>query len=245
MGGQNHQPTNRILTAASALLSQRVSDGFAAVLMANSHLEDAIMLGMDKRYVADLTPNLAGAAIAHIEAAIEKIENSKALLLGIDQAFERLFFAAQAEHYVGNPLASQVKAMGLTKLFEGGLIQPAVNETIWRELEQRIESSNILKTLEWERGQFKLLCAPTECLVQTLKAGAEIVVRDGARSFVDALEDNRLPLRQYYAQVFSAWNYLQCMFLYSALIMTELYYRANGFPSLAEFTPVDIRQSVA
>ena len=56
----------------------------------------------------------------------------------------------------------------------------------------------------------------------------------------DAIENNEVPLRQYYAQVFSLWNTLHAMFLYSALMMTELFYRVNAYPSLLEFDPASV-----
>lgn len=56
----------------------------------------------------------------------------------------------------------------------------------------------------------------------------------GKKEFVEAIECNKISLRQAYARAFSLWNYLHAMFLYSALMMTELFYRTSGLPSLLE-----------
>lgn len=235
MGGQNHQPTRSIFTAVSAWLSQRVGEGFAVVLEANNYLEDAIILGMDKLYVEELAPRLSGSPSDHLQKTIGALQRSQKILAQIQLGFSKLLEVARTEGYIGNPLASQLKAFDLSSKFGGVLLQPSVNPQVWHELERRISEDNILKTLEWEASEFDRLIRPTADLIAVMQEGLRLSEREGGRAFVDAVENNELPLRQYYAQVFSLWNYVHAMFLYSALMMTELFYRANAYPSLLEF----------
>ena len=132
--------------------------------------------------------------------------------------------AGAVEGYSGNPLISQLESYQLQELFDGLLIRPTVNPTVWRELEDRIISSNILQTLRWESSRFEELVAPTNDLIEVMTRCREIAAQQGSHDFIDSIENNQIPLRQYFARVFS--------------LMTELYYRANGFSSLAEFEPV-------
>ncbi len=111
---------------------------------------------------------------------------------------------------------------------------PTVNQQAWSEVEQRIRERNILDTLRWERSRFRDLIAPTQELITVISECRRLAEQEGEDAFVDAVELNQLPLRQCYARVFSLWNHLDAMFLYSALMTTELFYRANGFPSLVE-----------
>jgi hypothetical protein len=112
------------------------------------------------------------------------------------------------------------------------LITPAINRAAWDELESRIADENILKTLAWEATCFAALNEPTSALIEALEKCREMAKRDGARAMVEAVECNELPLRQRFAPVFSQWNHLHAMFLYSALMMTELFYLTNSFGTL-------------
>lgn len=237
MGGQNHQPTNRVTTSPSAWLSQKVGEGFMSVLEANNHLENAIMLGMDKVYVKDVTRNVEGPAAIHLQRTVDCLQRSKNLIKDIQSGFDRVLDAAASEGYKGNPLAQELPSLRLLQQFEGALVLPYSNNAAWKDIESRISQCNILDTLRWEKGQFSALEQPTEDLLDVMRSCQHICERDGDKSLVDAIENNEIALRQFYAQVFSLWNYLHAMFLYSALMMTELFYRANGYPSLTNFDP--------
>lgn len=115
-----------------------------------------------------------------------------------------------------------------------------VNSRVWSELEEHIQKQNILDTLAWEAEQFEQLQMPTRNLIATLQECRRIAETDGGNAMANAIENNEVPLRQFYAQVFSLWNTLHAMFLYSALMMTELFYRTNGYPSLTEFDPASV-----
>lgn len=237
MGGQNHQPCNRILTGASAWLSQKVGEGFIDVLAANNHLENAIMLGMNKLHVEDVALEIEGTVAEHVALTIDSLQKSLEALSLIPSGFQRLIKVAEQIGYKGNPHVGQLDSYNLEKSFQGSLIQPHVNKAVWDELHSHIKTHNILKTLEWESKQFESLVHTTKSLIAVMEESKEIAIREGEDAFVNAIENNEIPLRQYYAQVFSQWNNLHAMFLYSALIMTELFYRLNGYPSLTEFDP--------
>lgn len=237
MGGQNHQPCNRILTGASAWLSQKVGEGFIDVLAANNHLENAIMLGMKKLHVEDVALGIEGTVEEHVALTIASLNKSLMALSLIPSGFQRLITLAEQIGYKGNPHVGQMDTYNLEESFQGVLIQPHINKAVWDELYTQIKNNNILKTLEWESEQFKSLTHATENLISVMEESKEIAIQEGDEAFVNAIENNEIPLRQYYAQVFSHWNSLHAMFLYSALIMTELFYRLNDYPSLTEFDP--------
>jgi hypothetical protein len=244
MGGMNHQPTSPRITAASAWLSQRVGEGFALALNVNGHLEDAIMLGFNKLHVEGLTYNLSGFPSEHLQKSIALLRQSEGVLEKIRFGFMRLAEIAEIEGYKGNPLADRISYLKLASQFNGVIILPSVNSQIWKDLEDRISTNNILATLKWEATQFDLLIEPTNDLIIVFGECTNMANERGGKAFADAVENNDIPLRQYYARVFSLWNYLHSMFLYSALMMTELYYRANDYPSLLDFEPVsEIKQT--
>lgn len=237
MGGKNHQPTNRPITAVSAWLSQRVSKGFIYALEANNCLEDAIILGMEKRHVQDFAASLTGTPSGHLQESISLLQKSLATLDEIKAAYSRISEAAKIEGYIGNPLASRLPSLMLKDKFEGVLVRPSINSDVWRQLEERIKSHNILKTLEWEAEQFEQLRQPTQDLLVVMADCQRVAEAKGGMALVEIIDNNEVPLRQFFAQVFSLWNTLDAMFLYSALMMTELFYRANGYPSLTQFDP--------
>lgn len=224
----------------SAWLSQRVGQGFVSVLTANNHLEDAIMLGMDKLHVEYLAASLSGTPVEHLNKTIDCLRRSINELTEVQIGFKRLLDVAALEGYKGNPLASTLPSLQLKNGFEGVLVKPFANTRVWAELEGRIQRHNILDTLAWEAEQFMQLDDPTRDLIATLEECRRIAIEEGGKTMADAIENNEVPLRQHYAQVFSIWNTLHAMFLYSALMMTELFYRVNAYPSLLEFDPSSI-----
>lgn len=245
MGGQNHQPTSPDITPASAWLSRKIGEAIISVQQANNHLEDAIMLAMRCLHITDLVPSLTGPPAEHLDSSANSLRLSLATLEEIDQGFTRLFAIAKKIGYAGNPLATSVRKLNLQSLFDGRLILPRINDVVWTELLNHIEQDNILATLEWERLQFRDIAEPTRDLIATTEKCRQIALVNGDSAFADAVETNLVPFRQYYARVFSLWNHHHDMFLYSALVMTELFYRANGFASLADFDPVTSRVKAA
>ena len=233
MGGQNHQPTSEIqLIAPSAWLSQCVGDGFTQVLQANSELEKAIIVGMDRLRVEELAPELPCSAAEYLGTAINHLQTSLAAVSAIEAGYANLLAAAEAENYHGNPLASKVASFDLAEKFEGGLVASPINRAVWFELEERVACENILKTLTWEAARFAELREPTASLIEVLEQCRALAQNEGARAMVEAIERNEVPLRQRFAPVFSLWNHLHAMFLYSALMMTELFYLTNSFGTL-------------
>lgn len=245
MGGQNHQPTRPDITPASAWLSRQIGEGIIAVQQANNHLEDAIMIAMGRLHIEDLVPFLTGSPQDHLQLSKNALGASLVALQNIDLGFERLATVARHIGYTGNPLARSVRTFQLAEVFAGKLLLPDINISVWDTLLRHIEERNILATLDWERSQFRAAAAPTVELVTVTEECGRIARVEGDNSFAAAVENNRVPFRQHYARVFSLWNHLNAMFLYSALIMTELYYRANGYSSLTEFAPPTRNSQVA
>lgn len=245
MGGQNHQPTRPDITPASAWLSKQIGSGVISIQQANNHLEDAIMLAMRRLHITDLTPALRGSTTGHLELSASALSESLEILQRIDSGFGRVSLVAEEIGYRGNPLACSVRSLRLEDAFDGKLILPTINHSVWNELLCRIEADNILGTLDWERQKFRDLTSLTSNLIDSTRNCVEIATTEGDDALAAAVENNRVPFRQHYARVFSSWNYLSALFLYSALVMTELYYRVNAYPSLTEFKPINRRVTAA
>ncbi len=245
MGAKNHQPTNRIITGVSAWLSQKVGEGVILVQKSNNHLEDAIMLGMNKLHVEELAIELSGHPAEHIEKSILALNKSAEVLELIQKGFRKLSDVAEEVGYKGNPFASRLGEMNLANAFDGVLVRPYINERAWKEVESRIIRGNILETLEWERQEFMKLHEHTSDFTEVMRQCKEIATTEGGRDFVEAVENNEVPVRQYGAQLLTTWNHLDCMFMYSALMMTELFYKLNAYPSLLEFDPINEGINVA
>lgn len=239
MGARNHQPTNRKITGVSAWLSQKVGEGIILVQKGNNHLEDAIMQGMDKLHIEELAFELSGHPAEHIEKAISALNQSAEVLELIQRGFRKLSDVAGKEGYKGNPFASKLGEMNLAAAFDGVLVRPYINERAWKEVESRIIKGNILNTLEWERQEFLKLLEYTTDFTEVMRQCKEVAEKEGGRNFVEAVENNEIPVRQYGAQLLTSWNHLDCMFMYSALMMTELFYKLNAYPSLLEFDPIN------
>jgi len=140
------------------------------------------------------------------------------------------------ENYKGNPLAAQLAEYRLGDHLDGNVIQPAVLTSIWHEIEHRIIRVNLPKTFEFERNEFLKLKEPTDDLIHVFETMKEAAERD---ILIDAVEENQIPMRQYFARLFSRWYYLSTMFLYSALISTELAYQEQGYGTLTEVPSVE------
>lgn len=239
MGGQNHQPTRSIrLIAPSAWLSQKLGEGFVEILQSNNELENAIISAMDHLHVEGIASatksptEYLNSTILHLETSLQKVAE-------LQEAYKHLLDAARLENYKGNPLASMVRDFDLSTKFSGTLVLPAVNEIAWQGVESRVKEENILKTLEWESSEFSKLAEPTKVLIAVIRDANVLFDKSGKGAFIEAIELNQIPLRQCYARVFSMWNHLHAMFLYSALMMTELFYRSNGIQSLLETSAAD------
>jgi len=203
------------------------------------------MLGMNKLYVEELASTLSGDVTTHLRAAKHELIKSLAQLNGIELGFEKLVAQARKIGYVGNPLVGQLKSASMEREFEGLLVLPTTKKDIWAKLESRISEHNILATLEWEQAEFGKLKGPTEELLKIFDDLIKVSEVEGGERTVEFIENNVIPLRQHYAKVFSLWNHLHAMFLYSALLMTELFYRANGYPSLTDVSLMRNKEQVA
>jgi hypothetical protein len=226
MGGQNHQPTSSIrLIAPSAWLSQKVGEAFTEVLQSNSELENAIMIAVDRLHVECFASGLSKTADEYLQFAIKHLNTALSKVDDIQRGYKHLLDAAAQERYKGNPLASTVG---------GTLILPTVNERAWNDVQHRVKDTNILRTLEWESAEFNHVRIPTSDLIRVIEEARNILQLKGKEAFIEAIECNQISLRQCYARVFSSWNHLHAMFLYSALMMTELFYRTNRFGTLLQ-----------
>ena len=233
MGGRNHQPTHTGATASSAWLSKKIGEAVIALERANNHLEDAIIVAM-----RDIDP-----ARIHLRVESQTVQKSlnesrmallemKGSLACIDDGFDALLQICNDLGYSGNALSSTLDDQEMLEHLKSHDILPHVNQEAWTEVAKQIQKFGILEALRWEQQQFQLLAVPTDRLIAVTQQCMDVAEQNDRNAFIDAIENNEIPYRHHYARVFSIWNHLQAMFLYSALMMTELYYRANGLGSL-------------
>lgn len=243
MGGQNHQPTNIKCTASSALLSKEIGRAIIDLQSANNHLEDAIILALRGIDPAGIHERIEATSVAEsLRLSSSSLVAMKGRLSHIDDAFDQLLDLCASLGYEGNPLACEIDSFNLQDTFKRHDVLPHVNQEAWNDVATRIRDTNIIATLRWEQGEFQKLSSPADHLISITQQVVDIALNEGDSEVADALEDNGIPYRHHYARVFARWNYLQAMFLYSALMMTELYYRKNGFGSL---TTTDITERKA
>lgn len=196
----------------------------ASILLhqANICIENAILADLGTH--VEQSGNWMSEAFRQLSLFRDKVEE-------VVRVWDGLLEKVQKLGYKGNPLTPQVCALKLDRLFEGTLLQPRIMSPVWQDLVSRIASENLIPTFQWERDMFRQLHGPVERLLGVLETCRSAALKG---KLVDQVEGNRIPLRQYFGAVFSGWYYVSCVFLYSAMICTELFYRANGLGSLAE-----------
>lgn len=242
MGGINHKPTRTKFTSVSAFLSMKVTEALVAVENANIVLEKAILASCDKpMYVKPgilraLASGGASAAVNFLDEGVGYLRSSLKDIDVIVNTYDIMLEEMAKDGYKGNALATSLAEYRLAGRLDGKVIQPAVLTSIWHEVEHRIIHDNLPKTFEFEREEFRKLKEPTEDLILVFEAMREAAEQD---DLIDAVEENKVPMRQYFARLFSRWYYLSTMFLYSALISTELAYQEKGYGTLAEVPPVE------
>jgi hypothetical protein len=242
VGGINHKPTKKVFTSISAFLSMKVTEALVAVENANIALEKAILASCDKpMYVKpEILQNLtSGGGLTSVNFLNQGIEYLRSSLEHIDlivNTYDIMLEEMAKKGYKGNALATSLAEYRLAARLNDKVIQPTVVTHIWHEVENRIIHDNLPKTFEFERGEFCKLREPTENLILVFEAMREAAEQD---NLIDAVEENKIPMRQYFARLFSRWFYVSTMFLYSALISTELAYKEKGYGTLAEVPPVE------
>lgn len=218
MGGQNHQPCNRIGTSYlvfSTIMSRAVSDGRSRLELANVALEDVLLMELRNGEVGRLDDvkehlNCSDAAIG---SALEVIVDLREEM--IRHNFEDL------------PTAKTVDFESLGEdLFMAGMIQP--------------EAWNILEAQHSENGFYGILDYFSETLEELHKAthvlcsailNVESAVDEGVLNVV--LEENSTTnFKVEFAQLYTAWERFQAVFLASSMYSTELWYQHCGVGSL-------------
>lgn len=215
------------LIPVSARLSRSTDEAAICLHQANMAIEDAILA----EYAGDRVGSQQ-----HVAQAIAHVKDFKQKLAAIDAAWKAMFHEMERVGYKGNPLAATLHQLRLRESFSHRLLPPAIATEAWQELELRFQKHNLPQTFAWERSLYEAMQEPADNLIAVLevcRAAAE------AGKLVESVELNVIPLRQYFAPLYSMWHYASQVFLYSAMICTELFYRTHALGSLAETPPVD------
>lgn len=226
----NHRPTSRY-TEYAANLSKQVCEAFALLLNCNSAIEDAMIVATGNDEVASLA-KAEGDAATNLRRAIDQLERSIERVRQVLLAYDLMLAPVQKSGYKGNRLAARLSEFQLLESFSGRIILPSIQLDIWNEVARRVERDNVIRTFEWERSLFQQLETPTSELAELLRECWELAAKQGGLAFVGAVDCNGIPLRQYFAKVFSLWLYVLTEFFYRALISTELYYRSHAIGTL-------------
>lgn len=236
MGGINHKPTRKKFAVLSALLSKKVTEAFVATHMANIMIEHVLIASSNEgdylipKEVRNQINDLAKAQF-YLSEAIRQLEEALKGLEEVDEMYDLLIDALAQDGYQGNPLAPRIYDLHLREQFDGTIILPHLLVDVWDEIASKIEAENLPATFQFEQSLFRNLQPLIYDLLDVLKRAREVV---GSGQFIEALESNTLPLRTYFARVFSYLYYVMTTFLYSTLISTELFYQSEGLPSLVE-----------
>lgn len=175
-------------------------------------------------------------AVSFLDQGIEYLRTSLKKIDEIAEAYNILLNKAVELGYTGNPLAPQLSELGLKESLEGKILQPKVVSPIWEEIEGRFQRDNLLETFRYEQREFAKLEKPTNDLIAVFEA-CKPAAKQG--TLIEEIEDNKIPMRQYFGRLFSQGYYLATLFLYSSLICTELCYRSEGLDSLGEFETIE------
>ncbi|HSW09864.1 MAG TPA: hypothetical protein VLK32_03050 [Bacillota bacterium] len=237
MGGKNHKPTKKPFLALSAWLSLKVDEGLVHVHEANIALERAFLaVCCSPDFLmpvsgGDSDNGLVGrrAAAEHLARGEQRLQASLSSIHEVLVGYEDLLNKMEEAGYSGNPLAQKLGQLALADRFTGVVIEPEVLDGPWRRVETWMQYGNLPEAFRREAEEFARLREVTEDLLRAWHKCQE-AAEEG--TLVDAVETNTIPLRRHFARLFSRRYYVATLFLYSALISTELAYMEQGLPSL-------------
>jgi hypothetical protein len=219
MGGINHQPTKGQMVF-STMLSQYFTGSLAKLMLANYELEHALLSEFDGAPPTRI--------VFLIDRARRELADSKQLLVNAIDAIDYLVAQMGKLEYVdpSRSMVSDYKSLG-NDLSQQGLIP--LNEQIWYMISQVRQKEAFFGVCRLFRERFLDLITQTEDL-EAMFDLARRYAEDGM--LIPAVDENRIPFRQSFFQLLTKVIETLTMFLHSAVMSTEMYYRQEGYGSL-------------
>lgn len=218
MGGQNHQPYNRIDTSYlvfSTMMSRAVSCGRSRLERANMALEDVLIM------------ELRDGKIGRLDGVIKHLNASDSAIGSALEAITNLREEMNRHNFEDLPTAKTVDFESLGEdLFMAGMIQPEA----WNVLEAQHSENGFYGILDYFSETLDKLHVATNVLRSAI-LDAEPAAMKGILNLT--LEENSATnFKVEFAQLYTAWERFQAVFLASSMYSTELWYQHCGVGSL-------------
>lgn len=220
MGGINHQPCNKYLGLSTAM-SRFFSLARAKLEMANVHLEDALLseINTSKGSPANLltSASMVAEGALYLDKAIDTSNQLEQMMSDLGyKPWPAFALFASPEKMIG--LGEQLGRHGLVDL-------NSFKEIALPQLE-----GGFLRALELLRGEMISLRELHHGLASKLDLGVDLAK---VGRLTSELESNgELSFRGSFMAVYARWNKVHNLFLASAALSTELWFRSSGSGSL-------------
>lgn len=224
MGGKNHQPCRNFL-GNSTRMSLALSAAFIAFEQVNLGLENHLLAELD------------GTGISYVSDIEQAFGDSRREIVNFRSAIAALLQQMRDENYQELPSVASMNLVHLgTQLREAGI---ATSERAWQDVSQMMKGP---------RGFYAILDTFDEKItsIDRLTTTLGEKMRSAIRSntpLADLLEGNGDGnFKVDFAKLYSAWTYLQQLFLASSMLSTEAWYRFTEVGSLVD---VEVGQRAA
>ncbi len=214
MGGINHQPCRNYMEKSTAL-SRSVSEAYSSLWDANIGIEDIILAELSHKKSSSYN-----AVLASLEHSVDSLGRA-------DNDFNQLLQKMNQLHFDLKPATINFKH--ITEQWEqDGFIK---NDVFWQEIVALYREGGFRNAIGTLQNKFIAVRNETRELLGVLTHHRQSVAEG---SFMIDVEENKIPLRQYFAKTLTCWDGALSLFRYSSLISTELYLQDMGYPSLVD-----------
>ncbi len=219
MGGINHQPCGAYLKN-STRLSRFLSLAKAELELANVALEDVIL----SEY-GDGDGDV-GSISRRLRESVTRLDDMAGVIADLRKQMND-------SHYEDLP---SLKTVNLSWVGERFVDNKMVSQDAWNMAQQAMQGGGFYRMLDVFNEHVADLRMRTTRLIEEVDG---LHRHTGEVSMV--LEENRVGnIRPAFAELYTGWNGFHALFLASALLSTELWYRFNGFGSLTGDTAVQM-----
>ena len=219
MGGINHQPTKKFFEF-STMLSQYFSGSIEKLMRANYELEHALL--------AELYGAPAARVAFLVSRAKLEVSDSAQFVVNAIEAIDLLAKRMVELQYAdtSRSTVADYEQLGY-ELAQQGLIPS--DKQIWGTISQVRQTESFFGICRLFRERFQNLIASIREL-NAMFDDAQKHAEDGR--LIPAIDENQIPFRQSFFQVLTKMVETLTMFIHSAAMSTEMYYREEGYGSL-------------
>ncbi|MBU1398337.1 MAG: hypothetical protein KJ844_11315 [Candidatus Edwardsbacteria bacterium] len=227
MGGINHQPTKKMFEF-STMLSQYFTGSIAKLMLANCHLEDALL--------AELSCSPSARVAFFMDRAKLEISDSARLLENSINALDQLANQMKEIEYAdtSRSTVSDYERLG-SELVQNSLIP--FNPQSWEIVSKVRHEESFFGICELFRERFRDIIATIHEVEVMFDLAKEYAERG---NLVAAIDENGLPFRPSFFKLLTKLTETLVMFAHSSAMSTEMYYREEGYGSLLSEQRVSI-----